>query len=287
MLIIGGTGETGAWFATYFKDHGYDVSVWGPSSKFDVAAKLKVRYAGDLLEEVESCDVVLLSVPIERTVEMIKKVASHMQSGSLLMDVTSLKSEVMRAMAQYAPGDVELLGTHPMFGPTMPSISGQTMILVPQRCNRWLQIMQTIFEEDGARVEIMDPDEHDHTMAVVQALTHFAYISIGSSLTALNFDVAKSRRFMSPVYEIMIDFVGRILAQNPELYASIQANPKASEVRETYINQCSTLAAQIDNGDLEGFMDMMRKAAKHFGDTEGALERSDRLINLRIGERER
>lgn len=287
MFIIGGTGETGSWFASYFKDRGFDVSVWGPSGKFDVAAELRVRYARDLLEEVESCDIVLLSVPIERTVEMIKKVASHMQSGSLLMDVTSLKLEVMGAMAQYAPGDVELLGTHPMFGPTMPSISGQTMILVPMRSGRWLKIMQKIFEEDGARVEIMDPDEHDHTMAVVQALTHFAYISIGSSLSVLNFDVARSRRFMSPVYEIMIDFVGRILDQNPELYASIQANPKAAEVRETYINQCSKLAAQVDNGDLDGFMDMMHRAAKHFGDTKGALERSDSLINLRIGEKER
>ena len=78
-------------------------------------------------------------------------------------------------------------------------------------------------------------------MAVVQALTHFAYIGIGAALQALDFDVEKSRKFMSPVYEIMIDFVGRILDQNPELYASIQKNPKAMKVRQTFIGECMRL----------------------------------------------
>ncbi len=45
LLILGGTGETGSWFARYFKDKGFDVAVWGPSGKTDVAASIGVRYA--------------------------------------------------------------------------------------------------------------------------------------------------------------------------------------------------------------------------------------------------
>ncbi|MGD0953257.1 MAG: prephenate dehydrogenase/arogenate dehydrogenase family protein [Methanotrichaceae archaeon] len=287
MLILGGTGETGSWFARYFRDKSFDVAVWGPSGKTGVAASIGVRYAADMIKEAEQSDIVLLSVPIEKTVEVIRKVAPRMRPGSLLMDVTSLKSEPMKAMIRHAHQGVEVIGTHPMFGPTMPTLMGQIIILTPAvgRSETWLPRIRSLFESDGARIELLDPEEHDEIMAVVQALTHFAYIGIGATLQSLDFDVEKSRKFMSPVYEIMIDFVGRILDQNPELYASIQKNPKAMKVRQTFIGECMRLSEKADSGDLEGFKKIMREAAEHFGQTHDALERSDRLIDRRIKER--
>jgi prephenate dehydrogenase len=287
MLILGGTGETGSWFARYFSQRGFEIALWGPSGRRDIARRLSMRFAEEMMAEVEESDVVVVSVPIEKTVEMIRRVGPRMRQGSLLMDVTSLKAEPMRAMLKFAPEGVEVLGTHPMFGPTMSGLQGQTIILTPAegRCGTWLPRMKELFEADGARVEVLSAEEHDQIMAVVQALTHFAYIGIGAALQALDFDVERSRRFMSPVYEIMIDFVGRILDQNPELYASIQKNPAASSVRQTFIAECMRLAERADAGDLEGWKEIMRGAAKHYGDTHGALKRSDRLINSRIGER--
>jgi prephenate dehydrogenase len=288
MLILGGTGETGSWFARYFKDCGLDVAVWGPSGKTDLAARMGVRYAHDMMNEARESDIVLLSVPIAKTIEVIRQVAPCMRQGSLLMDVTSLKSEPMKAMIRHAPEGVEIIGTHPMFGPTMPAFKGQTMILTPAagRSEKWLPKIRSLLEAGGARIEVLDPEEHDEIMAVVQALTHFAYIGIGATLQALDFDVEKSRKFMSPVYEIMIDFVGRILDQSPELYASIQQNPKATLVRQTFIAECMRLSEKADSGNLEGFEQIMRKAAKHYGETHQALERSDKLINWRIKEKE-
>jgi prephenate dehydrogenase len=288
MLILGGTGETGSWVARYFKDCGLDVAVWGPSGKTDLAAEMGVRYAHDMMNEARESDIVLLSVPIAKTIEVIRQVAPCMRQGSLLMDVTSLKSEPMKAMIRHAPEGVEIIGTHPMFGPTMPALKGQTMILTPAagRSEKWLPKIRSLLEAGGARIEMLNPEEHDEIMAVVQALTHFAYIGIGATLQALDFDVEKSRKFMSPVYEIMIDFVGRILDQSPELYASIQQNPKATLVRQTFIAECMRLSEKADSGNLEGFEQIMRKAAKHYGETHQALEQSDKLINWRIKEKE-
>jgi prephenate dehydrogenase len=287
ILIIGGTGETGSWFARYFKEKGFDVAVWGPSGKVAVAEALGVRYAHDKIKAIEESDIVLISVLIEKTIEVIRETAPHMHAGSLLMDVTSVKSGPVKAMKTFAPKGVEVLGTHPMFGPTMPALCGQTIILTPVegKSEKWLSVMRSLFESDGAHIEILDANEHDEIMAVVQALTHFAYISIGAALRALDFDVERSRKFMSPVYEIMIDFVGRILDQNPELYASIQKNPKAVAVRQTFITEGMRLCEMVNAGDLEGFKQTMRQAAEHYGGTHQALERSDRIIGNKICDR--
>ncbi len=288
ILIIGGTGETGRWFARFYKKHGFEVMLWGINRRKDIAAQMGVQFADDLDSEIRTSDIVMISVPINDTENTIREIAPKMPAGSLLMDITSIKTTPVKAMLRYAPSDVEILGTHPMFGPSIPDIRGQTVIFTPVegRCKKWLSIIRSLYEDNGAHIEIMSPEQHDKMMAVVQGLTHFAYISIGSVFRELEFDVASSRRFMSPMYDIMLDLVGRILAQNPYLYAMIQMNPEVSKVHLAYIEQCNHMAALVRNKDIEGFVNTMKKAAAHFGDTESALRRSEKLISNKIAEHE-
>jgi prephenate dehydrogenase len=286
ILIIGGTGETGQWFASFYKSHGWDVYVWGANARVDIAKKLGVHFADDLNKEISQSDVVMISVPIDITEQVIARTAPGMKKGSLLMDITSVKTGPMSAMQQYAPDGVEILGTHPMFGPTIPDVQGQTMILIPVegRSGHWTGIIHSLYEDSGAHIVVTTALEHDRMMAVVQGLTHFAYISIGSAMSQLDFDVPQSRKFMSPVYSIMVDFVGRILAQNPYLYAMIQMNPEMESVHRAFIKVCGDMSDKVKNRDIHGFVEIMRQAAVHFGDTRAALGRSDKLINAQIAE---
>lgn len=288
ILIIGGTGETGRWFARFYKKHGFEVVVWGINKRKDIAQELEVQFAEDLDSEIGTSDIVVISVPINMTEKTIEEIAPKMPRGSLLMDITSIKTVPVNAMLKHAPENIEILGTHPMFGPSIPDIRGQTVIFTPieGRCRKWLPIIRELYEESGAHIEIMSPEQHDKMMAVVQGLTHFAYISIGSVFKELEFDVANSRRFMSPMYDIMLDLVGRILAQNPYLYAMIQMNPEVAKVHRAYIEQCNRMAEVVKNKDIEGFVNLMNKAAAHFGDTESALRRSEKLIGTKIAEHE-
>lgn len=289
VLILGGTGEMGQWFTRFFKEKGYEVTVWGKGGKVEVARKLNVPFASKLEAALPKNDIVIVSVPINATEETIAEVAPKMKAGSLLMDFTSTKVKPVEAMQKFAPADVEILGTHPMFGPTIPSIKGQTVILVPVRgrSEKWFPVIRQLFEESGAHVEITTAVEHDRLVSVVQGLTHFAYITIGTTIDSLDFDIKKSRKFVSPVYSIMLDFVGRILGQNPYLYALIQMeNPGIPEVHDAFIKECEELSNLVRAHDEEGFVRKMKAAARKYGDTAHALRRSDKLINSRITEYE-
>src|SRR4030067_3490829 len=286
ILIIGGTGETGRWFARFYKKHGFDVVIWGINRKKEIAEELSVVFADDIDSEIRSSDIVMISVPINKTEKTISDIAPKMAPGSLIMDITSIKKGPMEAMIKYAPEDVEILGSHPMFGPSIPDIRGQIVIFTPVRSSKWLPIIKSLYEDNGAHIEILETLEHDRMMAVVQGLTHFAYITIGTVFREIEFDVAKSRRFMSPMYDIMLDLVGRILAQNPYLYAMIQMNPEVEKVHKAYMDQCNLMADIVIKKDIEGFVGLMKKAAAHFGDTESALLRSSKLIGTKIAEHE-
>ena len=289
VLILGGTGEMGQWFTRFFKERGYEVTVWGKGGKIEIARKLEVPFASDLDEAVPASDIVIVSVPINVTEEIIAEFAPKMKAGSLLMDLTSIKVKPVEAMRKFTPSDVEILGTHPMFGPTISTIRGQTVILVPVkgRSEKWFPVIKELFEESGAHVEITTAVEHDRLVSVVQGLTHFAYISIGTTIDRLDFDVKRSRKFVSPVYDIMLDFVGRILGQNPYLYALIQMeNPGVLEVHDAFIRECEELSELVRSHDEEGFVKKMKAAARQYGDTTHALRRSDKLINYRITEYE-
>lgn len=263
VLILGGTGEMGQWFTRFFKERGYEVTVWGKGGKIEVAKKLDVPFALDLEAVIPESDIVIVSVPINATEETIAEIAPKMKAGSILMDFTSIKVGPVEAMRKFAPKDVEILGTHPMFGPTIPTIRGQTVILVPVKgySEKWFPVIRQLFEESGAHVEITTAEEHDRLVSVVQGLTHFAYIAIGTTIDRLDFDVKKSRKFVSPVYSIMLDFVGRILGQNPYLYALIQMeNPGVPEVHEAFIKECEELSSLVKAHDEEGFVRKMKAA---------------------------
>ncbi|MDP2844570.1 MAG: prephenate dehydrogenase/arogenate dehydrogenase family protein, partial [Candidatus Methanoperedens sp.] len=92
ILIIGGTGETGRWFAKFYKKHGFDVVIWGINKRKDIAAELGVQFADDFDVEITTSDLVMISVPINITEKTIREIAPKMPAGSLLMDITSIKT---------------------------------------------------------------------------------------------------------------------------------------------------------------------------------------------------
>jgi len=66
--------------------------------------------------------------------------------------------------------------------------------------------------------------DHDKAMSVIQGMTHFMLISGGMTMRDLGFKLQETKNLSSPVYQLVLDLVGRILGQDPRLYGEIQLN---------------------------------------------------------------
>jgi prephenate dehydrogenase len=154
-------------------------------------------------------------------------------------------------------------------------------VLVPSdRSARWLPVLTGLFECSGASVVVATAEEHDAKMAVVQGLTHFMYVAWGEALERLGVGVDELRPFLTPVFGVTQEMAGRVLSQNPELYALIQAGEDVQPVRAAFLEAGAGLAKMADCGDLAGFGAAFRSAARHYGDTAGARARSERILRL-------
>lgn len=268
--IIGGTGQMGHFFKIFFEKNNCRVLI---SSR---KTKLKP------VDCVKQSDVVLVSVPIDATSDIIKKIAPYINKNSLLIDTTSIKKEPVDAMLKYAK--CEVIGMHPVFGPNVNSIKNQTIVLCPVRTKKWLKWIFNIFKKNGAKIKISTPEKHDEMMSIIQCLNHFSTLSVAHTMKSLGIDIKESLEYTSPVYKLRMAMIGRILNQNPGLYANIEImNPKNKNVLEVYEKSFEKLKKIIETKNKKEFLKYFNECADFFGRfKEEAEKTSDYLIDKMV-----
>ena len=268
--IIGGTGKMGRLFVPVFGRAGYEVVVAGRSTAIT---------ARDI---AQSCDLVVVSVPIRDTVRVIEEIAPLLARNQLLCDFTSLKVKPIEAMLT---SKANVVGLHPMFGPTVNSLKSQTIIVCPARVEEHLlDRLVAVFRNEGARCTMTTPEEHDRMMAVVQGLTHYVTLCMAESIRRLGVDIGATQEFTSPVYQIELSLVGRLLAQDPDLYADIlQLNPYIPEVIGACRSSAGDLAAIIGSHDPELFRAFFGRNTRHLGPAcDEGQKMTDTLIDCMV-----
>lgn len=132
------------------------------------------------LAEVASRPVLLLCVPISEIESICRKLQPLLKAGQLVVDACSVKEKPLKAMKELLPRNVEILGTHPLFGPDSArrGIRGLRMVLCPVRCRRLTRIMDYL-RGLGLEVIVTSAVNHDRQMAHTQALFHFLARAVG------------------------------------------------------------------------------------------------------------
>lgn len=206
IVIVGGNGQLGGLFKRMFELSGYQVKILGSQDWANAA------------EIVKDAGMVVVSVPIHLTYSVIKKLPL-LPSDCILCDLTSIKAEPLAAMLEAHAGPV--VGLHPMFGPDIPSMAKQVIICSDGREPESYQWLLKQFEIWGASICAIDAEEHDNGMTLIQALRHFTSFAYGLHLSKENPNLDTLVQLSSPIYRLELAMVGRLFAQDPDLYGDI------------------------------------------------------------------
>ena len=260
VAIIGGSGKMGRWFADFLRKDGREVVITGRNETKLLAAcrQLGVEAATSNAEAAKSADVVLLSVPPDNMERVIEEIAPHINSRQAVIDITSVKMLPVEAMHRHIKKGV-VLGVHPMFGPGAESIASHNFVLTPTNDEEQAlaQKIKRYLEDRQARVTLMSPGEHDEMMCVILGLSHL--IAIVSADTLLDFDrLPLMRAIGGSTYKVLLTLAGSIMAENPELYASLQMSlPNLPEIEKTFQRNWESWAGLVAKKDRQQFTERM------------------------------
>jgi len=235
-LIVGGTGGMGRLFARFASLQGAKVKIAGREiNKTRTAAKEIEVEPGTILDAASS-DIVILSVPTAETVRVATEIASLMTSGSLLTDISSVKTGISDRVAEKTPKGIEYISLHPLFGPSTDHLHGQTIIAVSYRSGQKWSKLARAFQASGSKVVTMSAAQHDRAMAYVQGLHHFGLITLGIGLDGMGGE---------PRTQSLRETETRIasLLNNWDTIVGIQLlNPFVPPVRQKFLEVAGNLA---------------------------------------------
>ncbi len=241
--IIGGTGRMGQWLKKFLEGAGYQVIVAG--RKTEISPK----------ELASLCDVVIVSVPIKDTVNIIKEIGPYVRPEAVLMDVTSIKKGPVEAMLSYSSSEV--IGTHPLFGPSAPSIKRQIVVICPARTKVWLPWLKELLLTHKVKITISTPEKHDEMMAIVQGISHFFLLTMGLIVKESTFNLREFSDYSTPFFHIILRKMQHFLHQNPEMCASIQFNSYHKISR--FLESVDELKKIIKDQDYQKFYQIFQK----------------------------
>jgi prephenate dehydrogenase len=270
--IIGGTGKMGSFFARVWKAEGHEVQVSGRHTACTSA---------DL---ARNSDMVLVSVPIRSTVQVINEIAPLLIESQVFCDLTSLKMQPIEAMLR---SSAEVIGLHPMFGPSVAALQGQTIIACPARCQKETEErVLGALSRQGARVVTTTPEVHDRMMAVIQGLTHFSTLCMAETMRRTKTPIGDALRCTSPVYRIEMGLIGRLLGQDPDLYADmLTMNPFVPSVLGELQQAMQQLGQIVRQGDRDAFRSFFLLNSEAFAfDRDRATQETDALIEYLVSQ---
>ena len=208
--IIGGTNGMGRWFAGLLKKEGCIVHVCGRRTALGISDLARL------------CDVIVVAVPISATADIIRQVGPQLTKDKLLMDLTSLKHEPVKLML--ANSKAQVIGCHPLFGPQLKDVSGQNVVLCPERGKHWLSWLKGVFKKNKMAVWESTPEKHDKMMAVIQALNHLNTISLGMAIARTKITFEDINKFSTPIFRTKLDIIRKVFVE------SLQQIPKKLKI---------------------------------------------------------
>lgn len=265
FLIIG-LGLMGGSYARALTKKGYTVNaITKDQSSIDFAIENKIiNYGTTAVEEelIKNTDVVIFALYPHVFTEWLEKYQHLFKPGTVLTDVTGVKTSVISQIDAIIRDDIEFIAAHPMAGREVYGVENSddaifknaNYIVVPTEKNTSENI--ALCKELGsilgfAKISELSPEKHDEMIAFLSQLTHCIAICLMTCNQSDNMQdyTGDSFRDLTRIAQINEYMWSELFLMNKE---------PLLQMMRIFRDDFDKLTGYIEADDKQAIMDMMR-----------------------------
>ncbi len=271
FTIIGGSGGMGKIFGKYFKEHGFIVTLHARDEQKlrEAAVELNVKFEISLEKSVENADMVMISIPINSTPDMIRKIGPFLKKNAIIFDITSLKSAVVKALTEIKNVfPVNCISLHPMFGPGISDMKNYVMMVVKvggtDQYEVFMSELLELFRSDGLIVTETLPEIHDKRVALTLGVPHMLNILFLNLLKSTSEPLNELTRFTGTTFLLQKVFAESIIQREMEMFGEIQMeNQEFVKILEKFENLLHKYKKIIKEKNIVGFNEIFSQGLEY------------------------
>jgi prephenate dehydrogenase len=267
-IFVIGVGLIGGSIALDLKRLNPEVTVYGMDNNpahLAEAISLKIIDKKAEFADLKHADLVILSIPVDASVNTIIKILDVISDNTLVVDVGSTKLDICKVVSEH-PKRRNFLAMHPIAGTEFSGPKAAIHGLFKNKTNIICEVEKTafklqekalkLFESIGMRIRYMNPESHDKHIAYVSHLSHISSFMLGKTVIEKErnerdiFDMAGSG-FASTV---------RLAKSSPEMWTPIfkQNKENVIETLEEYIINLTHFKDMMKQNDFEAIYNEMK-----------------------------
>lgn len=198
------------------------------------------------------------------------------KQGAVVGGQTSCKAPELAAFEEHLPEDVDIISCHSLHGPKVDP-KGQPLVQINHRASpRSVGLVRQILSCFGSKRVEISGEEHDHITADTQAVTHAAFLSMGTAWWANDQFPWETDRYIGGIENVKVNLMLRIYSNKWHVYAGLAIlNPWA----RIQIKQYAASVTELFKLMLGGERDKLEKRIKAAASTVFApREREEGLL---------
>ncbi|KAF9473252.1 hypothetical protein BDN70DRAFT_886043 [Pholiota conissans] len=202
-----------------------------------------------------SSDFIVYSVEAEFIDKVVAEFGPSTKMHAIVAGQTSVKAPEKAAFEKYLPEDVHIVSCHSLHGPTVNTV-GQPLVLIRHRGSEAaLTLVENILRPLGSRHVYLSYKEHDQVTANTQAVTHAAFLSMGTAWFSAKSYPWEQGLYVGGIETAKVNLTLRIYSNAWHVYAGLAIlNPAAKIQIDRYAASATELfklMLEAGNGGAE------------------------------------
>ncbi len=267
-ILIVGLGVIGGSYAAALTEKGYTVRcITKEQRDIDYAIKHGlIRWGTTELDEdiISHSELIIFALYPTVFIDWIEKYQHLFAKGTLITDVTGVKSSVVERVQEILRDDIEFISAHPMAGRERSGVEfadpsvfvGANYIVTPTEKNtpEAIAICKRLGEELGfARISELSPKEHDEMIAFLSQLTHCIAVVLMNCNTQEGLEKYTGDSFRD---------LTRIAKINDRMWSELFMMNRTALLSEmdAFINEFCAFREMLSSGDVSGMREKMKNS---------------------------